>query len=266
MAGHQAECVRLDGHRFAVGDMGQPVVNDLAGQTAKVVTLAAGDDGGQDVVGFGGAEDEDDVRRRLFQCFQKRVGSLRGEHVRFVDDVDLALAFGGQEVDPVANIADFINAPVAGGVQFDDVQVAALVDGGARVALVARVALLGVGAVDGLGQHAGGGGFAGAPRPAEQVAMADSTLHDGLAQGVGNVFLTGQVAEPAGPPFAVVHLRGHIGDGHRSAVGRPTGTQVSSSTEWMLTINPTVGRRHRRTVAGGPNPPSRQPFPGVVFV
>ena len=53
----------MDGDGFLVGDVGQAVVDGLAGEAAEVVALAAGEDGGQKAVSFGGAEDEDDMGR-----------------------------------------------------------------------------------------------------------------------------------------------------------------------------------------------------------
>ena len=187
----------MDRHAFLVGDVGQAVVDGLAGQAAEIVPLAAGQDGGQDAVGLGGAEDEDDVGGRFLQGLEEGVGSLAGEHVGFVDDVDLAPVLGGLEMDLVADLPDLFNAAIAGRVQFDDVQVAALVDGHADGAPVAGVAFLRVQAIDGLGQDSGGGGLAAAAGAAEQVAVADPALHDRLAEGVAHMFLAGQVGEGA---------------------------------------------------------------------
>ena len=156
---------------------------------------------------LGGAEDEDDVLGGLLQGLEEGVGSLAGEHVGFVDDIDLAAVLGGLEVDLFADLADFLHAAIAGGVQLDDVQVAALVDGDADSALVAGVALLWIEAVDGLGEDAGCGGLAAAPGAAEEVAVADAALRHSLAEGVGDMLLPGQVAEGAGPPLAIINLR-----------------------------------------------------------
>ena len=145
--------------------------------------------------------------RRLLQGLEEGVGSLAGEHVSFVDDVDLAPVLGGLEVDLLAYLPDFFHAAVAGGVQFDDVEVAALVDGDADGACVAGVAALRVEAVDGLGEHAGGGGLAAASGAAEEIAVADAVLDHGLFEGAGDMLLSGQVAEGAGPPLAVIDLR-----------------------------------------------------------
>ena len=49
--------------------------------------------------------------------------------------------------------------------------------------------------------------FAAAAGAAEEVAVADAALHDGLAEGVADVLLSGQVGEGAGAPFAVIDWR-----------------------------------------------------------
>ena len=55
----------------------------------EVEALAAADDGREDFVGLGGGEEKFDIGGRLFEGFEKRVEGLFGEHVHFVDDVDL---------------------------------------------------------------------------------------------------------------------------------------------------------------------------------
>ena len=114
----------------------------------------------------------------LLQGFQECVGCLVGEHVGFVDDIDLVAGLCGGEVDLFPDIPDLVDAPVAGGVHLDDVEQAPLVGGGADVAPVAGVSILGVQAVDRLGQDPGGGGLAGAPGPAEQVGVGYPVLPD----------------------------------------------------------------------------------------
>ena len=58
------------------------------------------------------AEDEDDVRRWLFERLEQRVERLFGEHVRFVDDVDLGAAAHRREADLLAQLADVVDAAV----------------------------------------------------------------------------------------------------------------------------------------------------------
>ena len=127
VSGGGPERVRFHCHTFAGGYLLQAVVDDFGGETAEVVALAAGNYCRQNAVGFGGAEDKDDVGRRFLEGFEESVGGLVGQHMGFVNDIDLAGSFHGGEVHLVADVADFVNAAVAGGVQFDDVQATAFV-------------------------------------------------------------------------------------------------------------------------------------------
>jgi len=59
-------------------------------------------------------EDELHVRRRLFQGLEQRIERCRGQHVDFVDDVNLCSGRGWAETDVGAQVAHFIDAVVAG--------------------------------------------------------------------------------------------------------------------------------------------------------
>ena len=67
--------------------------------------------------------------RRLLQRLQQGVEGGDGEHVDFVDDVDLVAPLAGGEVDLLAQQANVVDAGVAGGVDLDQVEEAGLVDG-----------------------------------------------------------------------------------------------------------------------------------------
>ena len=75
-------------------DLAQPLHHRAQRNAAEVVTLAARLDGGGQLVRIGGGADELHVRRRLFERLQQRVERAGGEHVYFVDDVDLEAALG----------------------------------------------------------------------------------------------------------------------------------------------------------------------------
>ena len=76
-------------------------------------------------VGLGGAEDELDVLGRLFERLQQGVECLAGEHVDFVDDVDFEARPAGPHVDVLPQLADFVDAAVAGAVDLQHVDVVA---------------------------------------------------------------------------------------------------------------------------------------------
>jgi hypothetical protein len=58
--------------------------------------------------------------------------------VDFVNDVDFVLAFAGRKMNLVSQVADLVNATIAGRVELDQVEQAAFGDGVADSAVVAR--------------------------------------------------------------------------------------------------------------------------------
>ena len=153
------------------------------------------------------------------------------------------------EMDAASNRG--IDAVVGRGVELDGVEAGALLHRVARVAHAAGLAVVELLAVEGLGEDAGGGGLARAPRPAEQVAMADPGLAHGVAQRHGDVVLPEDLLEPLRPEPAIEGLVrrvvgtvvggiGSVGHGQRIAQRYDTGI---------------AGRARRR--AGEPDPPHR---------
>ena len=69
-----------------------------------------------------GAEDEDEVRRRLLDQLQQRVPGGVGELVRLVEDVDLVAPFRRLEDDALADLADVVDAALRCGVHLDHVE------------------------------------------------------------------------------------------------------------------------------------------------
>ena len=128
-----------------IGDFETRVGNDEAHVLGQVVhrqqvelqVLGAAADGLADLLRVGGGENEDDVRRRLFQGLQqRRFGGLR-QHVDFVED-EHAVATGAAQTRPVDEVTYGFDAVVAGCVEFDDVVAGAGLDGETRRARAAR--------------------------------------------------------------------------------------------------------------------------------
>ena len=86
--GHQAQRVFADLDALRLADGGQAARHLTARDALEVEALDAGEDGVRDLLGFGGGEHEDHVRRRLLEGLEQRVEGLPREHVDFVDDVD----------------------------------------------------------------------------------------------------------------------------------------------------------------------------------
>src|SRR5581483_6033488 len=107
-----------------------------------------------------------------------------GDLVGFVEDVDLETVARGAVAGGLAELADFIDATIGGGVDFDDV------DGGAGLDFLATVAdaagfgdgVVGGLAIQGHGEDSRDGGFADAAVPAEDVAVGNALLLDGVLE------------------------------------------------------------------------------------
>ena len=182
------------------------------GDRAQVEALAAGEDGGQDLVRLGGGEDEFHVRRRFLERLEQRVEGRVREHVDLVDVVDLELPAGGGEADGFAQVADLFDAVVRGAVDFQHVERAAFGDLDADVLVGVEVGFRAVGAVERLGENAGGGGLAGAARADEKIGVGEALLGDGVAQGAHDVVLSEDVVEGFGSVFAGEDLITHGGE------------------------------------------------------
>ena len=104
----------------------------------------------------------------------------------------------------VAQFADFVDAAIGGSVDLDHIHRVPGANLGAGLANSARLGhwmVCGT-AVQGHRQDAGDGGFADAAMPAEDVAVGNSLLLDGVLQGAGNVLLTDDFSEFLWPVFA----------------------------------------------------------------
>src|SRR5687768_15475657 len=120
--------------------------------------------------------------------------------MRLVDDVDLVLTLGGREPHLLAQIAHLVDAPVARGVDLDEVEEASFADRDACRAGIARLAVRGLRAVDRLRDQTRDRGLADAARTGEKVGVSDLTGGDGIAEGADDVLLADHFVESLGTP------------------------------------------------------------------
>ena len=194
-AGHQVDCRRLDLDPLRLGNLGQSLPDAMRFDRAEIEPLAAGENGVGQLLRIGGAEDELDVGRGLFEGLEEGVERLLREHVHFVDDVDLVLRAHRADVHIRPQRADLIDAAVRRPVDLDHIDIAPLGNPATDLAGVAGVAPLGRGTVERLRQDAGGRGLANSPGPGEEVGVGDASSGDGIAQRLGNGFLSHHFAK-----------------------------------------------------------------------
>ena len=181
-------------------------------ESPDVVPLEARQDRRREARRLGRGEHEEDEGRRLLERLEQRVPRVLRDLVRLVEDVDLPPQVRGRVVDPLAQVADGVDAAVRCGVDLDEVEGAAFADADARRARVARIAVLQVRAVDGLGDDAREGGLAGAARTDEQDRVRDPVSPDRVPEGLDDRLLADDLAERLRSPAPV---EGLMGDGRR---------------------------------------------------
>ena len=191
LLGYEVE--RLLIHRVALlfSHMTQMIHRVLDGHPGKVIDLAAGKDGGKNLVLLGGGHDKDDIGRGFLQGLEEGIEGRRRKHVHLVDDEHLVATRLGRNLYLLDEFADVLHGVVGGRIEFVDVERTPLVEGAARLALIARLALcIGMRTVDGLRKNAGTGGLAYTTGTAEEVGMRQLVGPDGIEQGSGQDTLT----------------------------------------------------------------------------
>ena len=123
---------------------------------------------------------------RFFQGFQQRIEGGIGDLVGFIEDVDFVFIPGRAVAGALAQFSNFIDAAIGGGVNFDDVHGVAGANLRAGIAHSARLRRwtfrrsLGRAALQRHGKNAGNGRFADAAMSAENIAVRDPVLRQGI--------------------------------------------------------------------------------------
>src|SRR5882762_7295072 len=92
------------------------------GDPFEIEDLATGKYGREDLVLFRGGQDENGIRRRLFQGLQKGIEGRGTEHMYLIDDIDLTLAFLRGKTHLLHQRPDIVHRIVAGGIELMDIQ------------------------------------------------------------------------------------------------------------------------------------------------
>lgn len=149
--------------------------------------------------------------RRLLQRLEQRVERRLGQHVHFVDQVDLDPPARRHVLGVVDQLAHVVHAGVAGRVDLQQVDEAAGVDVAAGAALPARFGRGALLAVQALGEDAGDRGLADPAGAGEQHGVVHAAAVERVAERADHVFLADQFGETAGAPLAG---EDEIGHGH----------------------------------------------------
>ena len=223
-AGDQREGVLRQFRAFEAGHLGEVGHHHLGFDPFQVEALAARQDRDGDLADFGGGEDEFDVGGGFLQRLQKRVEGRSGQHMHFVDDVDLEARAGRPVVDRIDDLADVADPGARGCVHLHHVDVAAFGDGDAGFANAARFGggaafAVGADAVQALGDDPGGGGLAHPADAGHHEGMRDPVGRKGVLQGADHRLLPDQVGKGLRAVLAGKDLVGFL-VGHGTPVTR----------------------------------------------
>src|SRR6188472_4390110 len=93
--------------------------------STEIEALTARENSDRDLADLRRGKDELCMRRRLFKGLEQRIECLRGEHVHFVENIDLVARTDRSVADGIVDLAYVINTVVRGGIHFDDVDMPA---------------------------------------------------------------------------------------------------------------------------------------------
>ncbi|MNZ86193.1 hypothetical protein D3C78_1050100 [compost metagenome] len=205
----QPQRIHFEGDLLDGQHMGQVLDHPLRRHVLQRELQAARKDGDRQLLRVGGGEQELDVGRRLFEGLEQGVERVRGQHVHFVDQVDLVAAAAGRVLHVVEQLAGVLDLGPAGGIHLDQVDETPLVDLPAYRALAARRRADALLAIQALGQDACDGGLTHATGAREQIGMVQPLVVQRIDQGLEHMGLADHFAERARTPLTGKNLITH---------------------------------------------------------
>ncbi len=193
------------------GEISELAENLLKAHGAKAEVLAARTDGLRNILGSGRGQHENHMAGRLFQSLEQRIEGRVGDLVGFVEDIYLEAVACRAVAGGFAEFADFVDAAVSGGVDFDDIDRVPGANFGAGLAYAARFRhrLIRRAAIQRHGQNARHRGLADPAMAAEDVAVRGAALLDGVFQSAGDVLLPDDLGKFLRAIFARQDLIAH---------------------------------------------------------
>ncbi len=149
------------------------------------------------------------MRRRFLQRFKQRVERVPGQHVHLVDQVHLEATARGRVLRVLDHLAHVVHTGIAGGVDLQQIDKAALVHRRAHRARAARVGRLPALAIQRLGEDACDGGLADATGAGKQVGVMHAPTVERVGERAHHVLLPDQFGELARSPLACEYLIRH---------------------------------------------------------
>ena len=202
---------RLEGHAFGLQDLRQVIDDVPLRHLLEVELQAARQHRHRDLLRVGGGEDELHMLGRFLERLQHGVEGMPGEHVHFVDHVDLEAPLHRRIHRLVEQRRHVVHAAVRGRVHLDVIGEAVGIDRAARIAHATGFGRDAGLAIQGLGQDAADRGLAHAAGAGKQPGVMQPPGGERVRQRTHDVLLTDQRAEGLRPPLACEDLIAHGG-------------------------------------------------------
>ncbi len=121
--------------------------------------------------------------------------------MHFINDVDFKASLIGRKIDLIAQISHIIHAGVGGRIDFNQIQVAPLIDCHTMLANIAwPLPRIGGNTIDRFGQQARRTCLPSAPGAGEKVCMPNALASDCVAQGLDHMLLPNNFIPIPWPP------------------------------------------------------------------
>ena len=203
----QAQRAGIGRHRFSLQHCRQMSKHRLRRHRSQIELQATRQDGDRHLLRIRRGEHEFKVIRRLFQRLQHRIEGGVGQHMDFVDHVDLEAAEYRLVDRLIEQLRNLLDTPIRCGVQFDVVDEAAGINVPAGITNSAgrrcdRALAISAGAIQALGQNPRHGGLADAACACEQIGMVQALLGQGIGQRLHDMFLPDQLFKIVRAVFA----------------------------------------------------------------
>ena len=151
---------------------------------------------------LGCCQDKYSVLGRLLQSLEEGVESLLREHMNLIDDKQRVFANLRHNAHLLDKRTNIVHRVVRCGIQLVNIQRATLVEGTARLALVASLGTYGVKTVYRLGKNAGTRSLTHSTGTAEEVGVRQLSTLNGVLQRRGDTLLTHHRGKCCGTVFS----------------------------------------------------------------
>ena len=199
-AGDQRQCIVGDFDIFQRRHLAQIGDSVFGLHPPEVKPLATRQNRHRNFANLGGGKDEFHMLGRFFQRFKQGIEGIGGQHMHFVDDIDLIARTGGAVMHAFDNLADIANPGAAGSIHFHHINVAAFGDGNAGFAHTAgfyRRATFSIwpDAIHAFGDDPRGGGFADPAHTRHHKSMRNPVGFKRVFQRAYHRFLADKIGE-----------------------------------------------------------------------